>query len=105
MPPPELLILAALATYRLTLLFSKEAGPGDIFGRLRYWVGVRPDVYSKETATGFLSELILCPYCLSVWIGFCAALLMAIAPLVAFWLFLPFALSGLAVFFFKWAGV
>lgn len=107
---PEWLIVAALATYRLTLLLSREHGPAEIFARFRYVLGVRPDEYSKETATGFWSELILCPYCLSVWIGFLITVFIAAAlyfqfETIAFFVLLPFALSGLSVFFYKWAGV
>lgn len=104
------LLLAALATYRLTLLVSKESGPFDMFGRFRTWAGVKFDQYSNPYSTGQLSEMILCPYCTSVWIGIGvtilvgAALYLHLLTLISFVL-LPFALSGLAVFFFKWTGV
>jgi len=104
------ILIAALATYRLTLLVSKEAGPFDIFGRFRTWAGVKYDEYSKPYATGQLSEMILCPYCSSVWIGIGVTILVGAAAylnlltLITFVL-LPLALSGLSVFFFKWTGV
>lgn len=106
----EFLIILALTTYRLTLLISKEAGPFDIMGRFRSLVGVKFDEYSNPYATNQISEMVLCPYCLSVWIGFGATIGWIGAGLlglntVYFYLLLPFALSGLAVFFFKWAGV
>jgi uncharacterized protein DUF1360 len=104
------ILIAALATYRLTLLVSKEAGPFDIFGRFRTWAGVKYDEYSKPYATGQLSEMILCPYCSSVWVGIGVTILVGAAAylnlltLITFVL-LPLALSGLSVFFFKWTGV
>jgi len=107
---PETFVILALATYRLSLLISKEPGPFDILGKFRTWAGVEYDQYSHPQATGQLSEAIMCPYCLSVWIGICVTLVVVAAqylnllPLVTYAL-LPFALSGLAVAFFKWFGV
>lgn len=104
------ILLAALATYRLTLLVSKEAGPFDMFGRFRTWSGVKYDQYSNPYSTGQLSEMILCPYCTSVWIGIGftivvgAAAYLNLLTLISFGL-LPLALSGFAVFLFKWTGV
>ena len=106
----ETIIILALATYRLSLLISKEQGPFDIFGKFRDWAGIKFDAYSNPVATGQLSEAIICPYCLSVWVGICATLGLAVAHAAGvekyyLLVLLPFALSGLAVFFFKWAGV
>lgn len=106
----EYLLIAALATYRLSLLISKEAGPFDLFGRFRTWAGVTYDQYSNPVASGQLSEAILCPFCLSVWIGICATLYLGIAAYLgvahlAIYLLLPFALSGAAAYLFKSAGV
>jgi len=103
-------LLAALATYRLTLLIHKESGPFDILGRFRTWAGVTYDTYSNPVSNGELSAAILCPYCLSVWIGIGVTILLIVAMLlnaetVAIYILLPFALSGLAVFLFRYAGV
>lgn len=110
-PSIEIIVLiVALATYRLTLLVSKEAGPFDLFGRFRTWAGVKFDEYSKPYATGQLSEMILCPNCTSVWIGIGftilvgAAIYLNLLTLITF-LLLPLAASGFAVFLFKWTGV
>jgi hypothetical protein len=106
----ETLLVLALATYRLSLLISKEAGPFDLMGRFRTFVGVKFDEHSRPYATGQVSEMVLCPFCLSVWIGFGVTLLL-IGAMVAgvekylTYALLPFALSGLSVFFFKWTGV
>ena len=103
--PPEYLIVFILATYRITLLFSKENGPKDVFEWVRFKFGVRRDEYSHEVATGFWSELILCPYCFSVWVGCLVTLLVVFIPTPAILILLPFALSGASVFIFKWVGV
>lgn len=103
--PLENLLIIAFATYRLTLLFSKEAGPLDMFGWIRFKLGVRHDEHSRETATGFWSELILCPYCFSVWVGIVLTVYWLVAGDIALITMLPFTLSGVVVFCFKWAGV
>lgn len=48
-------ILASLACYRLTVLFSRDEGPLGVFKKLR---GV-PHV----------GHLTGCPFCISVWLG------------------------------------
>jgi len=106
----EYFLIAALATYRLTLLIHKEAGPFDLFGKFRTWAGVTYDQYSNPVSNGELSAAILCPYCLSVWIGIGVTILLIVAmflnaEMVALYILLPFALSGLASFIFKWTGV
>lgn len=108
--PIELLIVAYLATYRLTLLISKEAGPFDIFGRFRSWIGIKFDQYSNPYATNQFAEMVLCPFCLSVWIGFGVTIAVVVAHVlgvdsILMVALLPLALSGLSVFMFKWTGV
>jgi hypothetical protein len=105
----DVFIIAALATYRLTFMLNSESGPGDIFVRLRSRLGVKFDQYSNPYGTNWISEGVLCFYCLSVWVGFA----------VYFWLYIftwlrifqfgaallfPFALSGVAVYLKKAVG-
>lgn len=102
-------LIAALAVYRLTYMFHSEAGPADIFGRFRTWVGVRYDEYSKPYGKNWIAESVLCFYCLSVWIGLLVTLLMVVAGAagrmgVGIVILLPFALSGVATFLKRWAG-
>jgi hypothetical protein len=106
----ELLIIAALAVYRITLLFSREKGVGDMFGWIRYKLGVRFDENSQEISTGWLSEAILCPYCFSVWVGIVTTGFILVchtlnADNIALIVLLPFAFSGISVFLFKLTGV
>lgn len=57
-------VVAALATWRITHLFSKEDGPADLLARLR-----------RRLGAGLLGQLMDCFYCLSLWVA---------APLSAF---------------------
>lgn len=67
-PTPDLtnFILIALATWRVATMLVNEAGPLDIFERIR-------DRFIPEgEITGFLPNLLTCVWCLSVWTGiFC----------------------------------
>lgn len=100
----ELLIIAALATYRLTYLISSESGPADILGRMRSRMGVKYDQYSNAYGTGWLSEGILCFYCTSVWVGIMIAIGLLLIPMITEAVCLPFALAGFASFLKRWAG-
>lgn len=59
------LLLAALATWRVTHLLAEEDGPRDVIATVRLWLG-----------NSWLGSLMDCFYCLSLWIA---------AP-VAYWL-------------------
>lgn len=74
---------------------------------LRYRLGVRTDYTAEQTLIAiwqdsdllfFFGRLFTCIYCLSVWVGIAATVVYWIAPDVAWWLSLPFALSALVVF-------
>ncbi len=75
------LVLAVLATWRLSHLLAKEDGPGDFIVRIRDHLGDR-----------FLGKLMDCVYCLSVWIAAPMAFYVSAKPLdiVLTWL----AVSG-----------
>lgn len=105
----ELILIALLATYRLTLMLNSEPGPADIFGRLRTRIGVTFDEFSNPVASNWVAEGVLCFYCLSVWIAFGVTGLIVAGILLnqldmAQWVLFPFAISGAAVFAKKWAG-
>jgi hypothetical protein len=77
------LVLAVLATWRITHLLANEDGPADFLARLRARVG-----------NGFLGKLMDCFQCLSLWIAAPMALFVSERPLdlLLTWL----ALSGAA---------
>jgi len=62
--------LAALVTWRLTHLFAREDGPGDILARLRARLG-----------TSLLGQLMDCFYCVSLWVAAPLALFTGSTPL------------------------
>jgi hypothetical protein len=73
--------LAVLAVWRLTHLISSEAGPFDLFARLR-----------RSLAGTQAGNMIDCPFCLSMWIAIPGAVFLQVPLLesVVAWL----ALSG-----------
>jgi hypothetical protein len=77
------LLVAALATWRVTHLLAREDGPWDIVVRLR-----------RTLAHGFWGRLLDCFYCLSLWVAAPATAIVTTAfpDAVATWL----ALSGAA---------
>jgi hypothetical protein len=77
------LTLAALATWRIGHLLAAEDGPGDLFARIRMWLG-----------DGFWGRLMDCFYCLSLWIAAPMALL--ITRKASEWPLVWLALSGAA---------
>lgn len=105
----EIGLVAALATYRLTVMLNSEIGPGRIFVRFRTWIGITFDERSNPVATNWRAEAVLCFYCLSMWIS---TLVVAALVLGAFLhvlegiliALLPFALSGVAVYLKKAVG-
>lgn len=73
----EMVILASLLTWRLSSMLVRERGPGDVFGKVRDFVGIGWDEYSKPIAQNELAELFLCMFCMTIWIGWGVALLFA----------------------------
>lgn len=91
----------ALAAWRLAHMLVEEAGPGAVFSRLRYALGVRSVVtkdahgqpQASRAALSPIAELFMCVWCMSVWTA--AFLAIPLAPLR--WLRLVLAASGGAV--------
>jgi hypothetical protein len=81
------LLVDALATYRLARLVTTD----DIFKRQR-------DALTKRwpVKPGRLSELVICPWCCSVYIGVAAYALTRYVPSVWVWVAVPLALSAVA---------
>lgn len=77
------LVLAALATWRVTHLLVAEDGPADLIVRLRAWLG-----------RSFAGKILDCFYCTSLWVAAPTALFVSREPLG--WLFTWLALSGAA---------
>lgn len=89
----------ALATWRLSSLLTAEPGPFKAFQRIREMAGIRHDEDGRISMTPdtFAAGVLSCIWCLSVWVGAVVAAAAFIAPAIAFWVCLPFALSGAAI--------
>lgn len=77
------LVLAILATWRVTHLLAAEDGPFDAIARVRAWFG-----------HSFPGKLMDCFYCLSLWIAAPTALAVTRRP--GEWPLVWLALSGAA---------
>jgi hypothetical protein len=77
-------LIAALFTWRVTHFLQSEDGPWDVGMRLR-----------RAAGDGRIGHLLDCFYCLSIWIGLSAALLIS-SDVINFVLVWP-ALSGAAI--------
>ena len=92
-------ILLLLTTWRLSAMLSYEAGPWDVFLRLRASLGIEHDADGAVTGypMRFLPRLFSCVWCLSVWVGAILAVSYWLAPEMCRWLAMPFALSAGAI--------
>ena len=91
------LVVLILAAWRLTSLLSSEAGPFAILDRLRHAAGVRYDSDGIPFGLNELARGLVCPWCLSVWVGVGFGLVWLLWPSVTMFVALPLAISGGAV--------
>lgn len=77
-----------LATWRIAVMFYMEAGPWDVFERLRFKAGVY-----LEIKTSFWGKQLDCFWCVSLWSGLACTVL----GLLWWPMLLPAALSGAAM--------
>lgn len=88
------LLILSLATWRISIMLVREAGPFSVFRRLRELSGITHDADGAVLtvpADRFFAGLFSCVWCASVWIG---------AGWTIFWFFLPrFAILAGTVFF------
>jgi len=76
-------VLAVLATWRVTHLLANEDGPADVIFRLR-----------RRAGEGFIGSLMDCFNCMSIWVAAPLALFVASSP--AAWFVAWLGLSGAA---------
>ena len=86
-------VILVLAAWRISSLLAHESGPFDAFAKLRGFAGVEVDGLGR-TGTGVLSNLIICVWCTSVWLGFFGALLYYFFPIETVAVTLIFAISA-----------
>ena len=114
-------IVLALAVWRLSYMFVKEAGPVDIFKRIRrhFYAGEydpeAPDfmTFSDEDMAwwtaheelpkqGVIGGILSCIYCCSIWFGFFFTVLFYTWRDASTVVALPFAMSCIAVMIEMW---
>jgi len=78
-------VILALATWRLSSLFATERGPFAIFDRIR------------ERCKGEMGLLIICPWCLSIWIGLIVSVFYYLYKESIVWMAMPLALSAATI--------
>jgi hypothetical protein len=90
------LVILVFASWRLSNLLVEEEGPGNIFVKVRKYMGVYYDEYSQKQTTGWLGDLFSCVWCMSIWGSF---ILVSLNKWRVFrqHLILPLGLSGLVV--------
>lgn len=81
------LLVDALAVYRLARLVTQD----DILIRPRTWLTTRWPV-----KPGKPSELVVCPWCVSIWLGLAVYAFTRYVPDIWVWAAVPLALSAVA---------
>lgn len=87
-------IILGLATWRVASLLSDEVGPFGVCEKLRGAIGVKLDDYSEPYGTNWLANIVVCIWCVSMFVGLAWAALWWLAPTAAVAVALPFALSA-----------
>lgn len=97
--PIEHLAIHFIAIWRISNLFVYEAGPWNIFLRLRESAGIEHDDsgHPYMIPDNFTAQLLSCIWCFSIWVSFYVTTLWIISPEWALKLSIPFALSGGAI--------
>lgn len=90
-------LILALATWRISSLLVGEMGPGNVFEKMRYWLGVRYDADKNRHGSNMVAEVFTCVWCLSIWVGVIIAVAFLLIPNTTTWLAMPFALSAAAI--------
>jgi hypothetical protein len=90
-----------LATWRVASIIANEAGPFDVFQRIRLWAGEYEDK-GVRTASTWYGKGIQCIYCISVWCGLFFFGLYLLRSLNLWLIAVPFALSTIAIMVDTW---
>jgi hypothetical protein len=95
------LAVDALAVYRLAILSSKD----KITDPARHWLCIRAFTKTADPAPGklaamarWLYELVICPWCVSIWLGAAVVALTRFVPGAWQYAALALAFSGVAGF-------
>jgi hypothetical protein len=86
-------LVLALATWRVAYMLTHEAGPFNVFQRLRERI--------PENGHGRLGDLLSCIWCMSVWVGAGCVVIWYAGLLVVLY---PFAASAGALMLMHFTG-
>lgn len=95
------MLLAALATWRLSNLLVNEDGPFEVFDWLRAQFDVRWETevqrhYLLPGSNNEVGRMLLCIYCTSIWVAIFFVALTLLLPQVAFVVTAILALSAVS---------
>lgn len=92
-------LIFCLATWRTSSLLVNEAGPWDVFLRLRKLMGIQHDQQKRITIIpdGFFASLFSCIWCISLWVGFGWIFFSRLAPFFSLALASGMAFSAVAI--------
>jgi len=92
-------IILCFATWRISALLSREAGPFRIFEKIRQLTGIKHDADGDVfyIPPKFLAELLSCVWCVSIWVACFWTVLWYLAPEICIAIATPFALSTAAI--------
>lgn len=88
--------IGALTTWRITHILLREAGPFEVFRRLRIALGVQYVDDVDNTPMSFKFEITVCMWCASMWVGGVVALALLFLPWAEYAM-LPYVFSAFAV--------
>lgn len=93
------LAVLALATWRLSVMLVREAGPFFIFKKIRELTGIThdPDGNVLRVPDTFFAGLLSCIWCTSVWVGAILTLAFYFFADITFWGSTVFSLSAGAI--------
>lgn len=93
------ILVLGLATWRISAMLTKEAGPFHVFEKLRELVGIQHDEDGNVSVipNKLFAELLSCVWCMSIWAAAFWVVLWFFFPDIAFYASLPFAISTVAI--------
>lgn len=94
----ETFIIMALATWRVSSILAREAGPGEVFDRVRHALGVRYDELSNAYGENEFAKGVVCMWCNSIWVALTLVLLYIACGDAFLFVIMPLSLSALSIF-------
>lgn len=98
------LAVYVLATWRVASLLVNEAGPWNLFRRIRELAGIEHDESGVKTIIpdGFFASLLDCVWCASIWVAAGWMVFDWLYPLLAVKVALIFSISAGAILVQRW---